>query len=177
MCHCITSHSLSLPSVISLMMDSFYIDQRVGDSRQSRSRTNSHLSSTAAQFQGLSIAALSSASASPALISTEDTNTTPSYLDRHSSRHSGSFVTSPGPQTYTPFPLLSESDLDPNWTYDSSYLASSSSSQGQSASAPVLRLNSSQDFLLSSLDTNTSPQSNISSQSSNQSPSNMRQAD
>ncbi|CZS91226.1 uncharacterized protein RAG0_01951 [Rhynchosporium agropyri] len=95
-------------------MDAIYIDQSVEDSRQCRSRSSSHLSSTAAQFQDLNI-------------STSD------FPDQGSHPSPKTALTAPVPQQHTPFPLLSDSDLDANWSR-------LSATEDHSGSAPLLRL-------------------------------------
>jgi hypothetical protein len=126
-------------------MDSFYIDQRTEDSRQSRSRANSYLSSTTAQFQGLNIDTASSSNdtvviSSDISTSTITTTSPPNYIERESQPSTSTFISAPTPQQYTPFPLLSRSDLDADWSY-------LTSSEEQSGSAPLLRLDPVQPFL------------------------------
>lgn len=126
-------------------MDAFYIDPSVQDSRQCRSRSNSHLSSTAAQFQGLNITNLSPPNEQGGISSgihpTPDFRTTspPDFLDQGSHPSPKSIVTAPVPQQYTPFPLLSDSDLDANWSY-------LNATEEHSGSAPLLRLDPAQSF-------------------------------
>ncbi|KAL2064871.1 hypothetical protein VTL71DRAFT_4011 [Oculimacula yallundae] len=126
-------------------MDAFYIDPSVQDSRQCRSRSNSHLSSTAAQFQGLNITNLSLPNEQRRTCtdihhsSDLDTTSTPDFLDQGSHPSPKTIVTAPVPQQYTSFPLLSDSDLDANWSY-------LNTTEEQSGSAPLLRLDPVQSF-------------------------------
>ncbi|QSZ28837.1 hypothetical protein DSL72_003342 [Monilinia vaccinii-corymbosi] len=112
-------------------MDSSCVDQR--DSRQFRSRTDSHLSSTASQFQGLLIETgpitfshhpfdLSS-SDSAAILSATTASTlfsppTPTFLQLGSeSSSTATGLSSPASQQYTPFPILDRSgELDTDWS-------------------------------------------------------------
>ncbi|KAH7417062.1 hypothetical protein BKA64DRAFT_286933 [Cadophora sp. MPI-SDFR-AT-0126] len=126
-------------------MDAFYIDPSVQDSRQCRSRSNSRLSSTAAKFQGLNITNLSppneQGSTSSGIHHSPDFRTTspPDFLDQGSHPSPKTIVTAPVPQQYTPFPLLSDSDLDANWSY-------LNATEEHSGSAPLLRLDPAQSF-------------------------------
>jgi hypothetical protein len=64
------------------------------------------------------------------------TTSTPSFLDpasHQSHQTSSNFISAPVPQQYTPFPLLSESDFDANWSYGTS-------AEEQLGPAPVVRL-------------------------------------
>jgi len=125
------------------LMDSLYIDPSTQDSRQCRSRSNSHLSSTAAQFQGLNIDNTSSSNdqvvTSSALLPTATYRTTsPSTLpDSHPSPKT--FISTPVPEQTIPFPLLSQSDLDVDWSF-------LSATEDHSGSAPLLRLDPAQSF-------------------------------
>ena len=125
----------SFTAPLPAFMDSFYIDQSTEDSRQSRSRANSHLSSTAAQFQGLNIDTASSSNDQVVTSSDTTTLTTspPNIIEQESQPSNPTFISAPTPQQYTPFPLLSQSDLDADWSY-------LNSSEEQSGSAPLLRL-------------------------------------
>ena len=120
-------------------MDSFYIDQssRTEDSQPSRSRSNSHLSATATQFQELNIGSnVRSLEDQEGSLSEAATTSTPSFLDpasHQSHQNSSNFINAPVPQQYTPFPLLSESDFDAHWPYGTS-------TEEQIGSAPVVRL-------------------------------------
>lgn len=134
----LTHLTLSLISS-SLVMDSFYIDQssRTKDSHPPRSRSNSHLSATASQFQDLNIeSTVRSLENQDGALSEAETTSTPSFLDPaslQSHQNSSKFISAPVPQQYTPFPLLSESDFDADWPYDTS-------TEEQLGSAPVVRL-------------------------------------
>jgi len=101
------------------LMDSFYIDSSTEDSRQSRSRANSHLSATASQFQGLKILESTPSSANEHLGSTDIHPSQPShsFLNQGRTLSPAPLIDSPAPQQLTPFPLLSQSDLDADWTY------------------------------------------------------------
>ena len=124
-------------------MESLYIDQISEDSRQSRSRASSHLSSTAAQFQGLNIDTASSSN-DQALTSPDITISTaclpPDFLEQDSQQANSTCISAPTPQQYTPFPLLSQSDLDADWTY-------LDQAEKPSVSAPLLRRDPVQPFL------------------------------
>jgi hypothetical protein len=123
----------------SLLMDSFYIDpsSRTKDSQPSRSRSNSHLSATASQFQDLNIGStVRSLKGQEEALSEAATTSTPSFLDPAShQRHqnSPSFISAPVPQQYTPFPLLSDSDFGADWPY-------STSAKEPLGSPPLVRL-------------------------------------
>jgi hypothetical protein len=125
------------------LMDSLYIDPSTQDSRQCRSRSNSHLSSTAAQFQGLNIDSTSSSNdqlvTSSELLPTAAYRTTsPStFPDSHPSPKT--FISAPVPEQPIPFPLLSQSDLDVDWSF-------LSATEDHSGSAPLLRLDPAQSF-------------------------------
>lgn len=101
------------------LMDSFYIDSSTEDSRQSRSRASSHLSATASQFQGLKILESTPSSANERLGSTEihPSSSSHSFLNQGRTLSPAPLIDSPAPQQLTPFPLLSQSDLDADWTY------------------------------------------------------------
>jgi hypothetical protein len=114
-------------------MDSFYIDQSTEDSHRSRSRSNSHLSATATQFQDLNIGSTVRQLDQERALSEAATTSTPSFLDPTSHQTSSDFISAPVPQQYTPFPLLSESDFDSDWPY-------STSTEERIGSAPVVRL-------------------------------------
>jgi hypothetical protein len=111
-------------------MDSFYIDQSTEDSHRSRSRSNSHLSATATQFQDLNIGSTVRQLDQEGTLSEAATTSTPSFLDHQTT---SDFISAPVPQQYTPFPLLSESDFDSDWPYGTS-------TEEQIGSAPVVRL-------------------------------------
>ncbi|KAF4629135.1 hypothetical protein G7Y89_g9006 [Cudoniella acicularis] len=98
------------------LMDSLYIDSNAEDSRQSRSRSNSYLSSTALQFQGLNIIESASSSSTPQ-VRPIDTHLSTSFLQQDSKSTPATHISCPSPQQLTPFPLLSESDLDIDWSY------------------------------------------------------------
>lgn len=126
------------------LMDSLYIDPSTQDSRQCRSRSNSYLSSTAAQFQGLNIDNPSSSSDQVAASSAEHLTTaayrtgSPStFPDSHPSPKT--FISTPVPEQSVPFPLLSQSDLDVDWAF-------LSATEPQSGAAPLLRLDPAQSF-------------------------------
>ncbi|ESZ98332.1 hypothetical protein SBOR_1325 [Sclerotinia borealis F-4128] len=123
-------------------MDSSYVDQR--DSRQFRSRTDSHLSSTTSQFQGLLIETGPTTSSDHQVgISSSDSATAPSattattlisppiptFLQQHSSESStATGLSSPAPQQYTAFPILNRSELDTDWSCITTSEAQSDSS-------------------------------------------------
>lgn len=123
-------------------MDSLYIDQSTQDSRHNRSRSNSYLSSTAAQFQGLNLDNTSSASdqivtsAESQLIAAYRT-ASPTFPDSHPSPKT--YLSTPVPEQTTPFPLLSQSDLDVDWDF-------LTGTANHSAPAPLLRLDPAQAF-------------------------------
>ncbi|RDW74039.1 hypothetical protein BP5796_07481 [Coleophoma crateriformis] len=119
-------------------MESLYIEHGVQDSRQSRSR-DSHLSSTAADFQALHIRTSSAASSRPEVTTPWHTNTPTSYFGSEHDRHAGSLVASPAAQTYSPFPQLSQSDLGPNWSSPTA----PTPEQISTRPPPLLRLDSS----------------------------------
>jgi hypothetical protein len=133
-----TRLTLSLISS-SHMMDSFYVDQnsRTKDSHPPRSRSNSHLSATASQFQDLNIGStVRSVDNQEGALSEAETTSTPSFLDPASlqpHQNSSNFISAPVPQQYTTFPLLSESVFDADWPYDIS-------TEEQLGSTPVVRL-------------------------------------
>ena len=125
------------------LMDSLYIDPSTQDSRQCRSRSNSYLSSTAAQFQGLNIDNPSSSdqvtvTSSEHLTTAAYRTASPStYPDSHPSPKT--FISTPVPEQSIPFPLLSQSDLDVDWAF-------LSATEEHSGSAPLLRLDPAQSF-------------------------------
>jgi hypothetical protein len=124
--------SLSQPHKPALqhLMDSQYIDSSVQDSQQSRSRSNSHLSATAAQFQGLNITSNNQQESS-----TPDFRpaSPPTIQSSHPSPRT--FIATPVPQQCTPFPLLTDSDLGDDWNF---------LSDDNTGSAPLLRLDPAQ---------------------------------
>ncbi|CAG8973147.1 hypothetical protein HYALB_00008678 [Hymenoscyphus albidus] len=120
-------------------MDSLYIDPATEDSRQSRSRTNSHLSSTALQFQGLNI--FESDSDQQHFVPVGFRTTSPQSFIEQDPDPSNSHISSPIPQDLTPFPLLSDSELDADWSY-----LEEPTTGGLSGSTPYLRLDPSQSF-------------------------------
>lgn len=120
-------------------MDSLYIDPGTEDSRQSRSRANSHLSSTALQFQGLNI--FESDPDQQLLGPVGFRTTSPQSFIEQDPDPSNSHISSPAPQDLTPFPLLSDSELDADWSY-----LEEPTTGGRSGSTPYLRLEPSQSF-------------------------------
>jgi hypothetical protein len=136
------------------LMDTFYIDPSTQDSRQNRSRSNSHLSSTAAQFQGLNIHTpppneILRSSSDVEAVPDFRTSTPPTFLE-HPSYSSPNLIQEPAPQQLTPFPPFSESDLNADWSY-------LSASEGQTGSAPLLRLDPAQSIERSSIRSNSNP--------------------
>lgn len=127
------------------LMDSHYIDPSTQDSRQNRSRSNSYLSSTAAQFQGLNIDNSSASTDQVAVTSSEHLTTIAAYRTASPSTYPDShpspktFISTPVPEQSIPFPLLSQSDLDVDWAF-------LSATQDHSGSAPLLRLDPAQSF-------------------------------
>ncbi len=112
------------------IMDASYIVPREQDLRQCRSRSNSHLSSTAAQFQDLDIGTTDS---SIEINGTSSDAPPPTILGEGLRPSSKPFIAAPVPQQLTtPFPLLSEVDFDPNSTYLNAF-------EGKSTSAPLLK--------------------------------------
>jgi hypothetical protein len=113
-------------------MDSYYIERSDEDSRQSRSRSNSHLSTTTSQFQDLSIKSSVKSSHKEEGTSTEGPATTSSFLnpDRHPS--SNTLIASPAPQQLTPFPDFSQAELDANWLF--------TESEDTTGPTPIVRL-------------------------------------
>lgn len=101
------------------MDNSFYIDSRAEDSRQPRSRASSHLSATAQRFQGLNILESTPSSANQHLGSSDINPAEPthSFPNPGRTQSPASFIDSPAPQQLTPFPILSQSDLDAEWNY------------------------------------------------------------
>ena len=122
----------------SVSMDSLHIDSTTEDSRQPRSRANSHLSSTALEFQGLNILESNQASTTnEPLVSAEFRTTSPqSFIEEPNP--SSTHITAPVPQALTPFPLLSDSE-DTDWTY-------LEATGGQTGSTPFLTVDPSQSF-------------------------------
>ena len=152
------------------LMDSLYIDPSTQDSRQNRSRSNSYLSSTAAQFQGLNIENSSASSDQVAATASEHLPTIAAYRTASPSTYPDShpspktFISTPVPEQSIPFPLLSQSDLDVDWAF-----LSATQDQEHSGSAPLLRLDPSQSFPEDQSVTHRSFRSN-----SNPHPTNMR---
>jgi hypothetical protein len=87
-------------------MDSHYIDPSVEDSHQSRSRSNSHLSSTTSRFQDLDIKSTISSTEQGGGTSTEDPESHPASTSTFTAE----------PEQYTPFPQFSQSDIDAHWS-------------------------------------------------------------
>lgn len=116
------------------------------DSRQCRSRSNSHLSSTAAHFQGLNIQSSASSTTTTARTTqgesgepsssgvhpTSDFRASPSttYLDPD--KGASPEISAPTPQQFTPFPLFTESD----WNFYSS----STEEHSDSVPVPLVRV-------------------------------------
>jgi hypothetical protein len=137
--------ALSFPA----RMESSYVDQR--DSRQSRSRADSHLSSTTTQFQGLLIEACPTTSdrqvgsssisetASAPIATTLLSSSPPTFFHSSSESSTATGLSSPAPQQYTPFPLLTKSDLNTDWSCITS-------SEEQSGTALQLRIHPDQSF-------------------------------
>lgn len=99
-------------SPILALMDDFHVHQSTQNSQQHRSRSNNHLTSTAEQLSGLDI------DGNNQVIDTIDaTAQSTNYLRPFSP--SQDFIPAPIAQQSlrTPFPLLSEEDLNPNWSY------------------------------------------------------------
>ncbi|RFU29673.1 hypothetical protein B7463_g6650, partial [Scytalidium lignicola] len=153
-------------------MEPFYIDEGARGSRQSRSRTNSHISAAANQFQDLNIqttaaslpleqraplSARAISSAAPSSYNFSD----PDPPSETSPPDSATYITSPAPQSFSPFPLLSQRDLEVDW----SFLATS---DDQPIGTPLLRLDSApaifedRTFNLSPSDQPESSQANMS---------------
>ncbi|KAM3086591.1 hypothetical protein ACMFMF_000538 [Clarireedia jacksonii] len=130
-------------------MESSYVDQR--DSRQSRSRADSHLSSTTSQFQGLLIetcpttsdrqvsSTSNSESSSASIATTLLSSSPPTFFHSSSESSTATGLSSPAPQQYTPFPILTKSDLDTNWSCITS-------SEEQSGTTLQLRIHPDQSF-------------------------------
>ena len=78
-----------------LVMDSFYIDQSTEDSHRSRSRSNSHLSATATQFQDLNIGSTVRQLDQEGTLSEAATTSTPSFLDPTSHQTTSDFISAP----------------------------------------------------------------------------------
>ncbi|KAI9640920.1 hypothetical protein NHQ30_010761 [Ciborinia camelliae] len=118
------------------------------------SQTDSHLSSPTSQFQGLLIeigpatssdhqvgisssdlATASSATTATTLISPP----TPTFLQQRSEPSTATGLSSPAPQQYTPFPILTKSELDTDWSC-------MTNSEAQSGNSLELRINPGQTF-------------------------------
>lgn len=92
------------------------------DSRLSRSRSNSRLSS---QLQSLNLQHHPSSppltgqhgSSSLGRYSTSDQTSSPNYLDQHQQSPEAFISGTAVPEQLTPFPVFSEPDLDTNWSY------------------------------------------------------------
>ncbi len=93
------------------MENSLYIDSSTPDSRHNRSRSNSHLSSTAREFEGLNIQHI------PSINDPEITTSTILPSSAQDPPSPKTLISAPVPQQYTPFPLLSQEDLDADWSY------------------------------------------------------------
>ena len=100
----------------SSLMDSFYIDPSAQDSRHSRSRSNSHLSTTATQLQGLNIFDSSDPRGAQSLIQPTATHPQIPASFPHQEKKPPSSISAPVPQQVTPFPLLTQDELD--WTFN-----------------------------------------------------------
>lgn len=100
-------------------MDSLYIDPSAQNSHQSRSRSSSHLSSTALQFQGLNIEniPLSNEQNLSVIQSHFEASSPATFLDQDLVPSPRSSISAPIPQQLTPFPILSETDFDANWSF------------------------------------------------------------
>lgn len=99
-------------------MDSYYIDPSDGDSRQSRSRSDSHLSTTTSQFQDLNIKSSAQPAHEEGGGSTAVRTSTTSYLNPDPPPTSTTtIISSPAPQQLTPFPEFSQAELDANWLF------------------------------------------------------------
>lgn len=133
-------------------MDSSYVDQR--DSRQFRFGIDSHLSSTTSQFQSLLIETDPTTSSDHQVgISSSDSATVPSattattlisppiptFLQQSSESSTATGLSSPAPQQYTPFPILSKSELDTDWSCITT-------SEAQSGNSLELRIHPGQTF-------------------------------
>ncbi|KAF7949775.1 uncharacterized protein EAE97_003284 [Botrytis byssoidea] len=133
-------------------MDPSYVEHR--DSRQFRSRTDSHLSSTTTQFQGLLIetdpatssnhqvgisSSDSATAASATTATTLITSPIPTFLQQKSESSTASGLSSPAPQQYTTFPILNKSELDTDWSCISN-------SEAQSGNSLELRIHPGQTF-------------------------------
>jgi hypothetical protein len=111
-------------------MDSHYIDASVEDSRQSRSRSNSHLTRATSKFQDLNIKSTIASTESGGGTSTEGpTTSTPSFLDPNS-HPASTYTSSPTEQYPPPFPQFSQNEIDAQWP----------SLAGRSSTTPLLRL-------------------------------------
>jgi hypothetical protein len=157
--------SLSLTAPDPALMDSLFIDPSTEDSRQCRSRSNSHLSSTAALFQGLNIDN-TSPSTDQVVRSSENPHTA-AYRTASPSTFPDSqpspktFVSALVPEQCIPFPLLSQSDLDVDWSF-------LSATEAHSGPAPLFRLDPAQSF------PEDQPLGHHKSLRSNSNPANMR---
>ncbi|EKD19355.1 uncharacterized protein L3040_009205 [Drepanopeziza brunnea f. sp. 'multigermtubi'] len=128
-------------------MDALCMHLGVQNSSRRRSRSSSHLSSTAAQLQGLNITSLSSPSdersrSTSGIQSNPESRASPNpdFFNQGSAYSSPKdILTAPVPQQYTSFPLLSDSDLDGNWSY-------LSASEEPPRSAPLHGLDTAQAF-------------------------------
>jgi len=128
--------SRSQPHPYSNKMDSCYIEQSTQDLHQSRSRSNSHLSTTTSQFQDLSIKATApSTQEEGTSLSTKGPTSSSPFLNPDPLPSSSNFISAPQPQQLVPFPDFSHSDLDTNWS-------SLGASEDQPAPTPLLRLDS-----------------------------------
>ncbi|KAG9237615.1 hypothetical protein BJ875DRAFT_136945 [Amylocarpus encephaloides] len=115
-------------------MASLYIDSSAEDSRQPRSRANSHLSSTALQLQGLNIYESDPTCSSEQPFGPVGFRTaSPQSFIEQDPDPSAPHITAPSPQGLTPFPLLSDSELDSDWSY-------LEAPGGQSGSSTYLRV-------------------------------------
>lgn len=116
-------------------MDSFYTgtDPSDQDSRQYRSRSSSHLSSTAEHFQGLAILDPSNTSGLRSLSESSPLHghKSPEYLNQERRSPSIPFIPAPVPQQSSTFPILTQEELD--WTFHQV--------EGQETTgAPIVRL-------------------------------------
>ncbi len=108
------------------MMDSFFTAEtsRTKDSQPPRSRSNSHLSATAARLQNLNLdSSVRSLEEHEGALSEAATTSAPSFLDpaaHQSHQNLSDFTSVPTLQQYTPFPILSESDFPVSWIYNTS---------------------------------------------------------
>jgi hypothetical protein len=117
-------------------MDSYYIDRSDGDSQQSRSRSNTHLSNATSQFQDLNIKSSVKATAKEGGTSKEDPTSTSSCFDPDQQHPSStSLLSSSTPQQAAPFPDFSQAELDANWLFTEPEDISAAAGQ-----APIVRL-------------------------------------